>query len=213
MSLLSTGILGFIVCIAYYVLNLRNRQYIAKAVFPLSLLLLTACQTAAPNQPAPTPTEAPLRVLQYTNEAALDLFYPDGWTFYLPRQGILLFGEEKTINKGEPGAMMTILRVEPTAVHGNAEGELNHFLDFGPKRDGYTAGEAMQVLEINGRSALSQRLSYPGEGENIPMETSVVAAEVESGAVYIFASTAPADVWEANAKKFDVMVSSVSFNE
>lgn len=200
-------------CVAYYALNLRNWRYVAEAVLPLFLLLLTACQTAVPNQPAPNPTEAPLRVMQYSNEAAFDLLYPEEWTFYLPRQGILLFGEEKTINKGEPGAMMTILRVEPTAVHGNAEGELNHFLDFGPKRDGYTAREAMQVLAINGRSALSQRLSYPGEGENIPMETSVVAAEVESGAVYIFASTAPADVWEANATKFNVMVSSVSFNE
>lgn len=175
--------------------------------------LLAGCQTAVSSPPPPTATPEPLKMLQYTNEAAFDLLYPEAWTYYLPRQGILLFGEEKTITQAQPGAMMTILRIAPPDVHGNAEGELNHFLDFGPKREGYTMEGERKVVEINGRSALVQHLSYPGEGENIPMKATIVAADTESGAVYIFASTAPADVWESHAAKFDVMVSSVSFNE
>ncbi len=179
----------------------------------LVLGLLAGCKTAVSSPPPPTATSAPLKMLQYSNEAAFDLLYPEGWTYYLPREGMLLFGEEKTINQAQPGAMMTILRITPSSVHGNAEGELNHFLDFGPRRDGYALDGERREVEINGRSALVQHLNYPGEADNLPMKATVVAAETESGAVYIFASTAPADVWEANASKFDLMVSSVSFHE
>ena len=186
---------------------------VGRGVWGVLVLVLLGCQTAVFSPPPPSATPAPLKMLQYNNEAAFDLLYPEGWTYYLPRPGMLLFGEEKTINQAQPGAMMTILRVEPPAVHGNAEGELNHFLDFGPKRDGYALDGERKAVEINGRSALVQHLNYPGEGENIPMTATVVVAETTGGAVYIFASTAPTDVWEANAAKFDVMVSSVSFHE
>ena len=109
---------------------------------------------------------------------------------------------------------MSVLRVPIAQVHGNAEGELNHYLDFGPLRAGYTKNGEYEPLTIGGQEAWAVSLSFAGDGEElIPMETYIVSSETESGAVYIFTSTAPAEMWDQYETTFKVMVNSVAFTE
>ena len=109
---------------------------------------------------------------------------------------------------------MTVLRISTANVHGNAEGELNHFLDFGPVRSGYTKDGEYGRLTIDEQEAWDVALSYAGDGdENIPMKAYIVSSETGGGAVYLFTATAPAEMWAQYEQTFKLMVNSVEFTE
>ena len=200
-------------CVKKLLITLRNTHYaFGLLVIPL-LALLIACQSPEPLPPTPTPEPQPLEVFEYTDSAEFNLLYPSDWLTILPRPGILLFGEEQTIGKSEPGALMTILLVPTNKVHGDLQGELEHYLDFGPRRDGYMEVDEIEERELDGKPALTVRMSQAGDGEFDPFETEITAVELDNGSVYIFTSTAPADIWDANQDKFFVILNSVKFVE
>lgn len=178
------------------------------------LLVMIGCQNQN-STPVPSPDESPtpLSVLKYETNAPITLLYPADWVFLLPQPGLLLFGEEETLIDAEPGAMMTILRIPNARVHGTLEGELNHYLDFGPRQDGYEIVGEIEETTIGEQNAFSLRMSFQGEGERIPFETRIVAAEAANGAVYILAGTSPAEQWEANVNKFSVIIGSFEILE
>ncbi|MFT5195921.1 MAG: hypothetical protein ACI85U_002946 [Candidatus Promineifilaceae bacterium] len=101
------------------------------------------------------------------------------------------------------------------SVHGNLEGEFNHYLDFGPKRDGYAIVKDITDFELDGRPAKQIRMSYIGDPEKdeVSQEAWIVGAEANNGAVYIFSATAPPDDWFDNQLLFKLLVQSVKFNE
>lgn len=175
----------------------------------------TESETAPPREEANTTESDPdqLVMAQYAGEGSIEILYPAAWTFHLPRVGLLMFATKETIELAEPGPLMTILRVSEGQVHGNAEGELNHYLDFGPLRSGYTQNGDYKQITVNGQEAWEVSLSYEGNDENIPMEAYIVSSETESGAVYIFTSTSPAEMWDQHEITFKVMVNSVEFTE
>ncbi|MEM8858469.1 MAG: hypothetical protein AAGD96_09115, partial [Chloroflexota bacterium] len=78
-----------------------------------------------------------IRVHQYENQAALNFQYSTDWSLVIPQLNLIVTGPSETIIGDEPGPLVAVLRVPVVQVHGNLEGEFNHYLDFGPKRDGY----------------------------------------------------------------------------
>lgn len=188
-----------------------NKLGVSRFCVVTILILLAACQPPEPALPTPTPEPQPLEVFEFTESTEFSLLYPSDWVSFLPREGMLLFGEEQTINKAEPGAMMAILLVPTQRVHGDLQGEFEHYLDFGPRRDGYVELGEAEEREVNGLPARTIRMSQPGDDELDPFETEITAVEIEDGSVYIFTSTSPAEIWEANQDKFFVILNSVAF--
>lgn len=191
----------------------RKTRYTFGLLVVSLLILVVACQSPEPIPPTATLEPQPLEVFEYTDSAEFNLLYPSDWLSILPRPGMLLFGEEQTIGKSEPGALMTILLVPTNRVHGDLQGEFEHYLDFGPRRDGYVEAGEIEERELDGKPAFTVRMSQPGDGEFDPFETEITAVELDNGSVYIFTSTAPADIWEINQDKFFVILNSVKFVE
>ena len=180
-----------------------------------ALLFLIACQTPPEPTPAPTPN---ITMARFENEFGFDILYPAHWTTDLLRQGMMVFGLQETLFKGEAGPMVMVLRVPTAQVHGNLDGEFRHFLDFGPHRDGYTADGEVRSIEINGRPAFVVDMSFEGveaEGEEfrLPMNAYIAGVEAQSGAVYIISGTAPTEQWPQNEQAIKVMVGSIELNE
>lgn len=190
---------------------LRNRVW-TTAVFVL-IILLSACQSPEPLPPTPTPKPPPLEVFEFTESSELKLLYPSTWVADIPQQGILLFGEEHTVFGAEPGAMTAVLLIPPQRVHGDLQGEFEHYLDFGPRRDGYVEVGEVELREVDGFPARTIRMSQPGDDEKDPFEAEITAIEMANGSVYFFTSTAPAEIWETNQERFFVILNSVDFRD
>ncbi len=185
-------------------------------------LLAAGCGTPPPAETEATAPDgasvdlpAEVRMKQHENQAAIDFLYPSDWLVIIPQQNFMAVGPTETVVGDEPGPLMAILRVPVISVHGNLEGEFNHYLDFGPKRDGYITLEDTVDFELNGQPAKKIRMNYEADPEEneISQEAWIVGAEAESGAVYIFSATAPPEDWEANQLNFKLLVESVEFNE
>ncbi|MEM9773915.1 MAG: hypothetical protein AAF902_05000 [Chloroflexota bacterium] len=187
----------------------------------LFLILVAGCNNTPPattsDDPSSSSTESGIevRVKQYTNESALDFQHPSDWILEIPRQGIIATGPQQTVFGNEAGPLVTILRVPFGEVHGNLEGEFNHFLDFGPKRDGYEVKIPASDIEVDGRKGRQIRMSFAGDVENsiIAQEAWIVAAEANNGVVYLISATAPEELWSANEILFKILVNSLKFNE
>lgn len=191
-------------------------------IFGLLVAVTAACGTTPP-PPAATSTPAvdsqqlpsEIRVHQYENQAALDFKYSTAWSVIIPQLNFIVTGPTETVVGDEPGPLMAILRIPVREVHGNLEGEFNHYLDFGPKRDGYEIVEDISELEIDGRPAkqIRMRVADNPEENEIAQEAWIVGAEATNGVVYIFSATAPPDEWFDNQLLFKLLVQSVEFNE
>lgn len=182
---------------------------------------VSACGTPPPETdeatPAPTLDGQPpeIRVHQYENQAAIDFQHPTDWSVIIPQLNFMAIGPTETVVGDEAGPLMAILRVPVISVHGNLEGEFNHYLDFGPKRDGYTIVEDITDFELDGRPAKQIRMRYEGDPEKneISQEAWIVGAEANGGVVYIFSATAPPKDWVDSQLPFKLLVQSVEFNE
>lgn len=202
----------------------------------LNILIISLCfigtilvTTGCVDPPAPpTPTQEvqqesvketenglEVRVHQYSNETAIDFQFSTDWIIEIPRQGIIAVGPQETVYGNKVGPFVSILRVPIGQVHGNLEGELNHFLDFGPKRDGYKAIDGVTDFEIDGRPAKQVRLTFEGNAEKEidAQEAWVVGAEANNGVVYIVSASAPPENWAENEILFKLLVNSLKFNE
>ncbi len=200
------------------------KKYVAFALFILLALATVSCGT-----PPPSTTETEddgisetdassgdeVRMKQHENAAAIDFLYPSDWSVIIPQQNFMAVGPTETIVGDDPGPLLAILRVPIISVHGNLEGEFNHYLDFGPKRDGYATLRDIEDFELDGRPAKQIRMNFEADPENneISQEAWIVGAESNGGAVYIFSATAPPDDWADNELFFKLIVESVEFNE
>ena len=173
-------------------------------------------QVAVPTADSEQEPAAPeIRVFQHENRSAIDFKYPTDWIVIVPQLNFMAVGPSGTVVGDDAGALMAILRVPVISVHGNLEGEFNHYLDFGPKRDGYEIVKDITDFELDGRPAKQIRMRYEADPEEneISQEAWIVAAEANNGVVYIFSATAPPEDWEANQLQFKLLVQSVEFNE
>lgn len=198
------------------------KTYLAFGLFLLLTLATVSCGTPPPST---TDTQdevaeaenasGEVRMKQHENQAAIDFLYPSDWSVIIPQQNFMAVGPTETIVGDDPGPLLAILRVPIISVHGNLEGEFNHYLDFGPKRDGYTTLRDIEDFELDGRPAKQIRMNYEADPENneISQEAWIVGAESNGGAVYIFSATAPPEDWEDNELFFKLIVESVEFNE
>ncbi|MEM7347181.1 MAG: hypothetical protein AAF485_23325 [Chloroflexota bacterium] len=188
-------------------------------------LAIASCGTPPPPDPqsqdgsaetaSAEAVDGEVRLKQHENQAAIDFLYPSDWTVIIPQQNFMAVGPTDTIVGDEPGPLMAILRVPIISVHGNLEGEFNHYLDFGPKRDGYATLREIEDFELDGQPAKQIRMNFEADPENneISQEAWIVGAESNGGAVYIFSATAPPEDWEDNELFFKLIVESVEFNE
>jgi hypothetical protein len=175
-------------------------------------LLLIGCGRQTVDDPA-TPTLTPLSVSRYENELAFDLLYPSNWSYEIITQGLILFGEPDTVNLLQPGASLAVLRQSPLEVKGGMDGALQHYLESGPLSTGYVAlGEATSRL-LGGKDALQVMVEREALDGQPPMRAHVVAAESDSGPIYILSATAPAEAWDESVPLFQVLMGSFEFNE
>lgn len=180
-------------------------------------IFLMSCQDG-PTPDVVEPTSQAVQMARFENENAFDILYPSHWISDLLRQGMMVFGLEQTLFKGEPGPMVMVLRIPTAQVHGNLDGEFRHFLDFGPRREGYEEIGEVREIEIDGRPAFVVEMAFEGvaaEGAEfrLPMQAYIAGVEADSGAVYILSGTVPAEQWAQNEQAIKVMVSSITINE
>ena len=193
------------------------RRNLFLCVWCLLTIFLIGCQEG-PGPDVVQPTSQVVQMARFQNENAFDILYPSHWISDLMRQGMMVFGLEQTLFKGEPGPMVMVLRIPTAQVHGNLDGEFRHFLDFGPRREGYEEVGEVRETEIGGRPAYVVEMSFEGveaEGADfrLPMQAYIAGVEADSGAVYILSGTVPAEQWPQNEEAIKVMVSSITLNE
>ena len=182
-------------------------------------LIISGCGSVPPPPSKitiePNPIETEIRVHEYKNETAIDFRYSTDWTLVVPQFGFLVTGPSDVVIGDEPGPLVSVLRIPISEVHGNLEGEFNHYLDFGPRRDGYETVKDVTDFELDGRPAKRIRMSFTGnEEENtISQEAIIVGAEANNGVVYIISATAPPEDWDYNNILFNLLIQSVKFNE
>ncbi|MFK7803277.1 MAG: hypothetical protein AB8G95_16705 [Anaerolineae bacterium] len=201
-------------------IKIRLNKILLVLVFGLLATAIAACGTPPPAPEAPTVEAEPdqpleIRVRQHENAAAIDFKYPSDWIVIVPQQGFMAIGPSETVVGDDAGPLLAVLRIPVISVHGNLEGEFNHYLDFGPKRDGYSIVQDITDFELDGRPAKQIRMRYEGNPEEneVSQEAWIVGAEANNGVVYIFAATAPPNDWEDNQLEFKLLVQSVEFNE
>ena len=181
--------------------------------------LLVGCVNAPPSDGLSTPdvdsAKNEIRVHEYLNESAIDFRYAADWTLVNPKVGFLVTGPSDVVIGDDPGPLVAVLRIPVREVHGNLEGEFNHYLDFGPKRDGYEIVNDITDFELDGRPAKRIRMTFTGNEEDntISQEALIVGAEANNGVVYIISATAPPKDWEENNILFNLLVQSIKFNE
>lgn len=196
-------------------------DYFRKICFGIAVwligIILIGCGSSPPSNipiPEPEPIENEIRVHEYKNETAIDFRYPTDWTVVVPQLGFLVTGPSNVVIGNDAGPLVTILRIPIPEVHGNLEGEFNHYLDFGPRRDGYETVKETTDFEVDGRMAKRIRMSYTSDEEDrISQEALIVGAEANNGVVYIISATAPPDDWDYNNILFNLLIQSIKFNE
>jgi hypothetical protein len=178
-----------------------------------TLFLLVACRQASDPNVAKSATATPMAVHAYENELALDLLYPADWDFQIIRNGLLLFAEPQTLSQQEAGASVAVFRRPPADVRGGLEGALQHYLDSGPLRSGFEATTDLQASQLGGREALQVSIESESDEDELAVKGYIIAAETESGVVYIISATAPLEEWDEQWHAFKLLVGSVEFNE
>lgn len=197
----------------------RLKQGFVLLLIATSVLVLIGCNTTPPTvtqTPVPDVSGEPpeIHVHEYKNEGPIEFRYSTDWTVIVPQLGLLATGPSNVVIGDDAGPLVTVLRIPVIKVHGNLEGEFNHYLDFGPKRDGYTTVKDSFDLEINGRPAKRIRMSYDGNDEDhVAQEAIIVGIEAESGVVYIVSATAPPSDWEDNQILFNLLIQSIKIKE
>lgn len=172
--------------------------------------LLVACGPAPDPQSA---TATPLAFTAYENEAALNLIYPADWQHVVVTEGLLLFGEPKTIELQSPGASVTVLRLAAGSAPAGLEEIFDHYIENGPLRSGYQLATEAEAGMLGGRDALEVLVEKGQLDEQPAMRAFITSAQTESGATYILAASAPQAEWEEQWRAFQVLLQSVEFNE
>ena len=181
----------------------------------LLVLILSGCSQGGSSLPAggPTPTRPPLQMRAYENPVTFDILYPAAWTYYIPSQGLIVFGDDRSSRIDQPGLSLTVQRISLIDVRGNLRESFQHYLDNGPLAAGYMVEEEIIETTLAGRPSFETLLTSDALDEWPAMVAYITAAETQTGTIYIFTGVAPAAEWEEVRDEFAVMVESVEFNE
>ncbi len=176
--------------------------------FLITAWSLSACNSVENDSPDSTP----IVVWEYKNETAFDTVYPEGWTSEVIRQGILVFSPPDVAYDLIPGPTMMVILEFPKGF-ADVEEALNHFLEFGPSRDGYAITSQLVPTQLGQYDGLQVQVEREAEEIYIAMKGVITAAKTAKGNFYYFVATAPTEQWEQSWPQFLAILQNVNFNE
>jgi hypothetical protein len=182
----------------------------------LVLVIGLSCQRQSSTDPQTVDvTATPIRisVVPYENELAFNLMYPADWEYQLIQQGLLIFGEPKTLSLQAAGASVVVFRQSPENVRGGLEGAFDHYLTNGPLQAGYNRINEVEPSQLGGRPALKVTVEREAVEDQPAMQAYIISAQTESGPIYIVSATAPQAEWNEHWPGFQILVDSIEFNE
>jgi hypothetical protein len=172
-----------------------------------SLGILTACSTQTAIEPTP------ILVQQYSGTSAFDLQYPVEWVSAIIQPGLIVFGPPDVVGFVDTGPSVTIYRIAPENAGLGLEGQLDHFLDFGPYEENFEPEAEIYSSQLGQYSALRVDIARDTFEHLIAMKGYVVSTQVNSGAIYHFVATTTTEHWEAEWPLLASILQSVSFHE
>ena len=179
-----------------------------------AFFLATRPVSAPPDDETLAPQPEPLVNTFDRSPTGFTFQYPEGWTYQIPFQGVLLAGLPESLNNTVPGPLFTVQRGQTLNLAGSLSGAIDMYLQDGPLRtEGLwevTVPEADTT--IDGRAARTIELegSEPG---GVPSHTRVVATAADNTLVYLFVTTAPLTDAAQFRPTFDAMLASVAIFE
>jgi hypothetical protein len=185
-----------------------TRIFVGLFIFLMTAWSLSACNSEKDE----TPDSTPIVVWEYKNETAFDTVYPQGWTSEVIRTGIMVFAPEEVAYDLVPGPTMTVILEAPRGFSDAAEG-LDHFLEFGPLREGYVITSEIAPTQLGQYDGIQVGVEREATEMFIAMKGVITAAETAKSNIYYFVATAPTEQWDQNWPLFLAIVQNVNFNE
>lgn len=141
--------------------------------------------------------------------------YPEGWTYIIPMQGLLVSAPPETLSQSEAGPTFTIQRTDPLSVYGSLGEALDLYLRRGPLRPDR---EWRQVGEIerstfDGRESLIVEIQGRENEVSPELHARVLATTAENSFVYLIVLTAPLEQWQEQEAILFAMLESVRLLE
>lgn len=172
-------------------------------------LLLSACGEIVANPATVTPE---FSFQQYRNEAAFEMLYPTTWNFDLIQEGLIAFAHPDALTLDTETLQANVVVFRQSAdPRFTVEDDLTHYLESGPLGAGFVrVDEAPQLLVDAPASASAMVVRDSAEN---PATSFVIVARTDSGALYTLTATAPQHGWDFWWPHFQIMLSSVKFNE
>lgn len=198
-------------------LGRRGRLLLAAIVagIVIAVFFLAARPVSAPpDEITLTPQPEPLVNTFDRSPTGFAFQYPDGWTYQIPFQGVLLAGLPESLDNSVPGPIFTVQRGLTLNLTGSLSGAIEMYLQDGPLR---TEGRWQVTVPeadttIDGRPARVIELEGAEPGD-VPSHTRVVATAADNTLIYLFITTAPVAVAEKYRPTFDAILGSVEIFE
>ena len=187
---------------------------IVAAIVIAAFFLATRPVSAPPDDTALTPQPEPLINTFDRSPTGFSFRYPEGWTYQIPFQGVLLAGLPESLNNSVPGPIFTVQRGLTLNLAGSLSGAIEAYLQEGPLR---TEG-LWQVtvpegdMTLDGRPARAIELEGAERG-GPASHTRIVAAAADNTLIYLFIMTAPVTDATQYRPTFDAMLDSVEIFE
>lgn len=191
----------------WYILLLRPIHYVFSALAIGLIGVLAGCSTQTSIEPTP------VLVQEYSSTSAFELQYPAGWVSAIIQPGLVVFGPPDVVSFIDTGPSVTIYRIAPENAGLGLEGQVEHFLDFGPYEENFEPEAEMYGSRLGQYSALRVDIERDQFEHLIAMKGYVVSAQANSGAIYHFVATTTTESWEMDWPLLTSVLQSVSFNE
>jgi hypothetical protein len=190
-------------------------RQVSKITIVLFVLMLgTSWFLSSCNSDTDTTAEkTPILVWEYKNQTAFDTVYPQGWEYFIVREGIMVFAPDEVTYEAESGPSMTILREAPGVSFAPLREELDHFLEYGPLREDYILTSEVTPVDIGGYEGLEVAIEREATEMFIPMKGVIYVVRADSGALYTFIASAPTEQWDQNWPLLLVISQNINFNE
>jgi hypothetical protein len=171
-------------------------------------VVLAAC---TPN----TPAAVELSQVFDDSPTGFSFRYPDGWTYVIPMQGMLVLGTPETLNNEQAGPTFTAQRSAPLSVFGSLDAALDQYLQRGPLREGTSWTQLGEITTSTflGRDARVADLQGKENAASPELRARVLATAAENSLVYLFILTAPVDTWDADGPTLEAVLASVKILE
>ena len=179
-----------------------------------ALFLATRPVSAPPGDVALTPQPEPLVHTFDRSPTGFSFQYPEGWTYQIPFQGVLLAGLPESLNNTVPGPIFTVQRGLTLNLAGDLSGAIAMYLQDGPLRteglwqvtvpetDTSLDGRPARVIELEG--------AEPG---GPPSHTRIIATAADNTLIYLFITTSPITAAAQYRPTFDAMLASIEIFE